>query len=75
MGRGCWASSACNRRKRREWLVFNALNNGEVPEGVTEINAPDGEQVVDYVTHTWLPRAPRPFVVDDPDHAKLHLRA
>jgi hypothetical protein len=31
--------------------------------------------VVDHVTHTWLPRAPRPFVVDDPDHAKLHLRA
>jgi hypothetical protein len=27
------------------------------------------------VTHAWLPRAPRPFVVDDPDHARLHLRA
>jgi hypothetical protein len=27
------------------------------------------------VTHAWLPRAPRPFVVDDPDHVKLHLRA
>ena len=70
-----FATSVRNRRKRREWLVFNALNNGEVPEGVTEIIAPDGEHVVDYVTHTWLPRAPRPFVVDDPDHAKLHLRA
>ncbi len=70
-----FATSVRNRRKRREWLVFNALNNGEIPEGVTEINAPDGEHVVDYVTHTWLPRAPRPFVVDDPDHAKLHLRA
>ena len=70
-----FATSVRNRRKRREWLVFNALNNGEIPEGVTEINAPEGEHVVDYVTHTWLPRAPRPFVVDDPDHAKLHLRA
>lgn len=70
-----FATSVRNRRKRREWLVFNALNNGQVPEGVTEIVAPDGEHVIDYVTHTWLPRAPRPFVVDDPDHAKLHLRA
>lgn len=70
-----FATSVRNRRKRREWLVFNALNKGEIPEGVTEINAPAGEHVVDHVTHTWLPRAPRPFVVDDPDHAKLHLRA
>ena len=64
-----------NRRKRREWTVFNALNHGEVPEGVTEIVAPEGVHVVDHVTHAWLPRAPRPFAVDDPDHAKLHLRA
>jgi glycosyltransferase involved in cell wall biosynthesis len=70
-----FATSVRNRRKRREWLVFNALNEGTVPEGVVEINSPEGEHVVDYVTHTWLPRAPRPFVVDDPDHAKLHLRA
>jgi hypothetical protein len=70
-----FATSVRNRRKRREWLVFNALNNGEVPDGVVEINAPAGEHVVDHVTHTWLPRAPRPFVVDDPDHARLHLRA
>ena len=70
-----FATSVRNRRKRREWLVFNALNNGEVPEGVVEINAPAGEHVVDHVTHAWLPRAPRPFVVDDPDHARLHLRA
>ena len=70
-----FATSIRNRRKRREWLVFNALNEGTVPEGVTEIVAPEGEHVVDHVTHTWLPRAPRPFVVDDPDHARLHLRA
>ena len=70
-----FATSIRNRRKRREWTVFNALNNGEVPEGVTEIVAPAGVHVVDHVTHAWLPRAPRPFAVDDPDHAKLHLRA
>ena len=46
-----------------------------MPEGVVEIVAPEGVHVVDHVTHTWLPRAPRPFVVDDPDHARLHLRA
>ena len=70
-----FATSIRNRRKRREWLVWNALHNGEVPEGVVEIVAPEGVHVVDHVTHTWLPRAPRPFVVDDPEHAKLHLRA
>jgi hypothetical protein len=37
--------------------------------------APPGIHVVDHVTRSWLPRAPRPFAVDDPDHAKLHLRA
>ena len=43
--------------------------------GFVEIESPEGVHVVDHVTHTWLPRAPRPFVVDDPDHARLHLRA
>ena len=70
-----FATSIRNRRKRREWLVWNALHAGEVPVGVVEIVAPEGVHVVDHVTHTWLPRAPRPFVVDDPEHAKLHLRA
>jgi hypothetical protein len=70
-----FATSIRNRRKRREWLVWNALHDGQVPEGVVEIESPEGVHVVDHVTHTWLPRAPRPFVVDDPDHAKLHLRA
>ena len=70
-----FATSIRNRRKRREWLVWNALHAGEVPEGVVEIVAPEGVHVVDHVTHAWLPRAPRPFVVDDPDHARLHLRA
>ncbi len=70
-----FATSIRNRRKRREWLVWNALHSGEVPEGVVEIVAPEGVHVVDHVTHAWLPRAPSPLVVDDPDHAKLHLRA
>ena len=55
-----FATSIRNRRKRREWLVWNALHAGEVPEGVVEIVAPEGVHVVDHVTHTWLPRAPRP---------------
>ncbi|WP_110180481.1 glycosyltransferase family 2 protein [Nocardioides solisilvae] len=64
-----FATSLRNRRKRREWTVWNALQEGTVPEGVVEIVAPDGVHVVDHVTHAWLPRAPRPFVVDDPAHA------
>ncbi|MCD6639313.1 MAG: hypothetical protein LT071_05305 [Nocardioides sp.] len=66
-----FATSLRNRRKRREWTVFHALRAGEVPHGVVEITAPEGVHVVDHVTRTWLPRAPRPFVVDDPDHARL----
>ena len=64
-----------NKRKRREWTVFNALATATVPEACIEITAPAGVHIVDHVTHEWLPRAPRPFAVDDPDHAKLHLRA
>ncbi|WP_101525527.1 glycosyltransferase [Nocardioides houyundeii] len=64
-----FATSLRNRRKRREWTVFNALNEGTVPEGVVTLEAPAGMHVVDYVTKEWLPRVPRPFVVDDPAHA------
>ena len=53
-----FATSIRNRRKRREWLVWNALHDGQVPEGVVEIESPEGVHVVDHVTHTWLPRAP-----------------
>ncbi len=70
-----FATSIRNRRKRREWHVFNSLKEGIVLDGVVELTAPEGVHIVDHVTHDWLPRAPRPFVVDDPDHAKLHLRA
>ena len=61
-----FATSTRNRRKRREWQVWNALQSGEVLENVVEITAPDGVHVIDHVTHTWLPQAPRPFPVDDP---------
>lgn len=58
-----FATSWRNRRKRREWAVFHALKEGAVPPGVHEITAPDGVHIVDHVTQTWLPRAPRPLQV------------
>ncbi len=51
-------------RKRREWEVAAALHEGrgtEVP-GLQRIEAPPGVHVVDHVTRSWLPRAPRPLV-------------
>jgi glycosyltransferase involved in cell wall biosynthesis len=60
-----FATSYRNKRKRREWEVFHALRSGEVPAGVVELTAPDGVHVVDYVTHEWLPRAPRPLRVGE----------
>lgn len=61
-----FATSFRNKRKRREWLVFTSLNDGVVPEGVHEITAPPGVHVVDHVTRTWLPHAPRPLQVGLP---------
>jgi glycosyltransferase involved in cell wall biosynthesis len=58
-----FATSYRNKRKRREWAVFNALQEGTVPPGVHEIHAPSGVHIVDHVTHDWLPRAPRPLEV------------
>ena len=58
-----FATSFRNKRKRREWEVFNALKDGVVPEGVHDIVAPDGTHIVDFVTREWLPRAPRPLQV------------
>ena len=60
-----FATSFRNRRKRREWEVFHALNAGEVPAGVVELTAPEGVHIVDHVTRDWLPRAPRPLVVGE----------
>ncbi|MGA8255099.1 MAG: hypothetical protein WB767_00840 [Nocardioides sp.] len=58
-----FATSYRNKRKRREWAVFNALQEGTVLPGVHEIHAPDGMHIVDHVTREWLPRAPRPLEV------------
>lgn len=58
-----FATSYRNKRKRREWAVFNALKEGTVPPGVHEIHAPAGVHVVDHVTRDWLPHAPRPLEV------------
>ena len=58
-----FATSYRNKRKRREWTVYNALLEGEVLPGVHEIEAPEGVHVVDFVTREWLPRAPRPLQV------------
>jgi len=58
-----FATSFRNKRKRREWAVFNALQEGTVLPGVHEIHAPEGVHIVDHVTHDWLPRAPRPLDV------------
>lgn len=51
-------------RKRREWEVYSALceGRGERVEGLHRIEAPPGVHVVDHITRTWLPRAPRPLV-------------
>ena len=51
-------------RKRREWEVYSALaeGRGDQVEGLHRVEAPPGVHVVDYVTRTWLPRAPRPLV-------------
>ncbi len=55
-----FATSYRNKRKRREWTVYNALLEGTVLPGVHEITAPAGVHIVDHVTQEWLPRAPRP---------------
>ena len=60
-----FATSYRNKRKRREWEVFNALNQGTVPAGVVELTAPAGVHVVDYVTRDWLPHVPRPLAVGE----------
>ena len=64
-----FATSYRNKRKRREWTVYNALLKGEVLPGVHEITAPPGTHVVDHVTQEWLPRAPRPLEVGLPELA------
>jgi glycosyltransferase involved in cell wall biosynthesis len=51
-------------RKAREIEVYRALKDGRgdrVP-GLHRIEAPPGVHIVDHVTQTWLPQAPRPLV-------------
>jgi glycosyltransferase involved in cell wall biosynthesis len=52
-------------RKRREWQVYRALmeGRGDEVEGLIRIEAPPGVHIIDHVTNTWLPRAPRPLVL------------
>ncbi len=50
-----FAQSWRNQRKRREWEVFHALREGEVPDGVQEVLAPPGARLIDHVTRTVLP--------------------
>ena len=51
-----FAGSARTERKQREWETFHAIaDNGALPDGVVEIDAPEGRHVVDYVRTTWLP--------------------
>ena len=64
-----FATSYRNKRKRREWTVYNALLEGTVLPGVHEITAPPGVHIVDHVTQEWLPRAPRPLEVGLPELA------
>ena len=49
-----FATSTRNRRKRREWQVWNALQSGEVLENVVEVNAPYGVHGIVRVIHTWF---------------------
>jgi glycosyltransferase involved in cell wall biosynthesis len=59
-----FAGSARTRRKRREYELFTDLAAGRWDDqpGLRRIEAPEGVHVVDHVTQTWLPRAPRPLV-------------
>jgi hypothetical protein len=56
-------SGSRTTRKDREWRLVEALRQGrhDLPD-VHRIEAPEGWNVVDYVTRVWLPRAPRPLV-------------
>jgi hypothetical protein len=48
--------SSRTQRKQREWEIFQAMSAGsDPPDGVVQIDAPDGVHVIDYVRSTWLP--------------------
>lgn len=49
-------ASERTQRKRREWRVFHALQDGiDPPDGVIPVEAPPDRHVIDYVRSTWLP--------------------
>ena len=53
-----------NKRKRREWAVFNALQERRPCCPASTRSTPRaGVHIVDHVTHDWLPHAPRPLDV------------
>lgn len=54
-------------RKQREWQVDRAIREGraETVDGLVRVTAPPGVHIVDHVTRTWLPQAPRPLVRPD----------
>ena len=48
--------SSRQKRKQREFEVFQALNRGaEPPADVVRIEAPEGESVVEHIRTVWLP--------------------
>ncbi len=52
--------SSRQKRKQREFEVFQALNRGSTPPGdVVEIKAPPGESVVEHIRTVWLPARAR----------------
>ena len=58
-----FATCCRNKRKRREWEVFNALREGDRAARRARDPRPAGVHIVDHVTHDWLPHAPRPLEV------------
>ena len=43
-----------NRRKRREWELFNALKEGaSLPEGVLRVESPDGLHIIEHLRLTF----------------------
>jgi hypothetical protein len=49
-------ASSRQKRKRREWDVFNVLAGGaDPPRGVIPVEAPGDCHVIDYVRSEWLP--------------------
>ena len=63
-----FAESVRTGRKRREWEVFHGLAEGRWRElgNIERIEAPEGVNVIDYVTEQWLPQSHRPVFAGAP---------